>query len=153
MKTVLSTVVLVCCVAALGALTRGAAEPAREPAREMNGLPLVFHEDFKDGDKALARFESTNPATWKIAKDGDKSVLSLFEKSTKEPPVRSPYGRALVKDLWVGPFAMEVRLKSTVKDYGHRDICLFFGASDDSHLYYVHLGKKPDPNCGNIFIV
>jgi hypothetical protein len=32
-------------------------------------------------------------------------------------------------------------------------MCLFFGYQDDSHLYYVHLGKKMDPHANNIFIV
>ena len=144
-----------------GALAAAAAAvvaaPARvaaaEPAKEAAGLPLLFHEDFKDADRALARFEFLDPKAWKVAKDGDRNVLSLFEKATVEPPVRSPYGRALVRDLWVGPFVMEVRLRSTVKDYPHRDLCLFWGAVDDRHEYYAHLGKAPDPNCHNLFLV
>jgi hypothetical protein len=123
------------------------------PATESGGLPLLFHEDFRDGDRALARFEFLDPKAWKVAKDGDRNVLSLFDKAKVEPPVRSPYGRALVKDLWVGPFVMEVRLRSTVKDYPHRDLCLFWGAVDDRHEYYAHLGKAPDPHCHNIFLV
>ena len=126
---------------------------AAEPAAESGGLPLLFHEDFKNADWALARFEFLDPKAWKVTRDRDRNVLSLFEKAKVEPPVRSPYGRALVKDLWVGPFVMEVRLKSTVKDYPHRDLCLFWGAVDDRHEYYAHLGKAPDPHCHNIFLV
>jgi len=131
-------------------------ETAAAPKAEVNGLPLVFHEDFKDGDKALDKFDLLDPTDWKMARDDGRPVLSLATKPTDKSaktPVRSPFGRALVKDLYVGPFVMEVRLKSTVKDYPHRDMCLFWGVVDDAHEYYVHFGKKPDPHCGNIFIV
>jgi hypothetical protein len=150
---------LAACALAVAAHTAPADEPAksepatREPAKEMNGLPLLFHEDFKDGERAMARFEFLDPADWKIAKDGDHTVLSLFQKPKADTPVRRPAGQALVKDLYVGPFVMEVKLRSTIPDYGHRDLCLFFGQVDVSHGYYVHLGKAPDPNAGNVFIV
>jgi hypothetical protein len=131
--------------------------PALAPAREKEGLPLLFHEDFKDGDKAMARFELLDPSDWRIDKDGDRTVLSLFRKPTPEsagsPPVRRPFGQALVKGLYVGPFVMEVKLRSTIKPYGHQDLCLFFGQVDVSHGYYAHLGREPDPNAGNVFIV
>lgn len=144
-----------CFMVLAGALAVAAVHAVRaaEPATEAGGLPLLFHEDFKDAERALARFEFLDPKAWKVAKDGDRSVLSLFEKAKVEPPVRSPYGRALVKDLWVGPFVMDVRLKSTVKDYPHRDLCLFWGVVDDRHEYYAHLGKAPDPHCHNLFLV
>jgi hypothetical protein len=44
-------------------------------------------------------------------------------------------------------------LQSTHPDYPHRDLCLFFGYQDDSHLYYVHFGKKTDDHANQIFIV
>jgi len=145
---------LAACALAAAARAAATAEPAKtEPAKEMNGLPLVFHEDFRDGEKAMARFEFLDPADWKIAKDGDRTVLSLFQKPKADTPVRRPFGQALVRDLYVGPFVMEVKLRSTIKDYNHRDLCLFFGQVDVSHGYYVHLGREPDPNAANVFIV
>jgi hypothetical protein len=130
---------------------------AAAPLPERDGLPLVFHEDFKDPEKGFGRFDFLDPKDWKMAKDGDRNVLSLFQKPTNEsagkPPVRSPFGRAMIKDLYVGECVMEVRFKSTIKPYGHQDLCLYFGEVDVSHLYYVHFGREPDPNAGNIFIV
>ena len=135
--------------------------PAQEkpaaPAKELEGLPLLLHEDFKDGQAALKRFTFSDPKAWKITEDtvdGQKqNVLAQFQQSKSNPPVRSPFNQAWINDLAVGPFVMEVRLRSTKPDYGHRDMCLFFGGVDDSHLFYVHLGKKPDPNCHNVFLV
>ncbi len=48
---------------------------------------------------------------------------------------------------------MDIRLQSTIKDYNHRDLCLFFGYQDDAHLYYVHFGKNTDDHANQIFIV
>jgi hypothetical protein len=154
MKSIVATLVSLVSVS----FTLAAEKPAAEPAKEVNGLPLVYHENFADGEKALSRFDLLDPTDWKMIKEPGSGnwLLSLFQKptdKTAKTPVRSPFGRAIVKDLIVGEFVMEVKLKSTVTDYNHRDLCLFFGEKDVSHLYYVHLGKKPDPNCGNIYLV
>ena len=127
---------------------------AAAPAKERDGLPLVFHEDFKDAEKARARFGFDDPDAWKMIQDNGKNVLALVKRSNYKPPVRSIENRAWIKDLEIaGPFVMEVKLRSTIRDYGHRDMCLMFGLVDDSHHYYVHLGKVADPNCNNIFLV
>ncbi|QOV90548.1 hypothetical protein [Humisphaera borealis] len=128
------------------------------PAREKDGLPLVFHEDFSEGEKAIEKFDIIDPTDWKMSKNAaDKWVLNLFKRPTDASsgklPVRSPFGRAMVKDLYVGEFVMEVKMTSTIPAYGHQDLCLHFGEVDPTHLYYVHFGRKPDPNAGNIFIV
>ena len=163
MNRLLPTVAAVCFLT-LPAGLRAADKPAAAaagaaaPAKDRDGLPLVFHEDFKAADKALARFDLLNPGDWKMANDADgRNVLSLFKRPTEasagKPPVRSPFGRAIVKDLYVGEFVMDVRFKSTIKAYGHQDLCLFFGEQGVSHLYYVHFGRAPDPNAGNVFLV
>jgi hypothetical protein len=48
---------------------------------------------------------------------------------------------------------MDLEVRSTTRDYGHRDLCLFFGHQDPSHFYYVHLGKEADPHAHSIFLV
>ena len=149
----IAALLLVFCVCALCL----AQEKTQAPAKELQGLPLLLHEDFKDGDAALKRFTFSDPKAWKIVEDTadgqKKNVLAQFQQSKSNPPVRSPFNQAWINDLAVGPFVMEVRLRSTKPDYGHRDMCLFFAGVDDSHLFYVHLGKKPDPNCHNVFLV
>src|SRR5262245_35219345 len=127
------------------------ASAADPPAKTLQGLPLVFHEDFQSGN--LDRWELSDPAAWKLVKQGDRHVLSQFQQSQVKTPVRSPFNRALVKDVTVGDFVLEVRVQSTAKDYGHRDLCVFFGFQDPAHLYYVHLGKKADAHANSIFLV
>jgi hypothetical protein len=125
---------------------------AAEPPASLQGLPLVFADDFQTGD--LDRWELTDSNAWKLTRQGDNQVFSLtVRQSNFTPPVRSPFNRALVKDLTLGNLVLDVRLQSTLDTGAHRDLCLFFGYQDDSHLYYVHLGRATDDHANQIFIV
>ncbi len=120
--------------------------------KSMQGLPLLFQENFQTGNSK--HWEPTDEKAWKINHQGDNHVFSLTRKhSDFKPPVRSPYNRALLKNISVSDFLLDVKLQSTIPDYGHRDLCLFFGYQDDSHFYYVHFGKKMDDHANQIFIV
>jgi len=114
-------------------------------------LPLVFTEDFSQG---AGRWEPTDPAAWTLGRDGDRAVWGLNRRvSAYQPPVRSPHNIALVKDLELADVVMTFDVKSTLDTGNHRDCCIFFGHQDPQHFYYVHLGAKPDPHSGQIFIV
>jgi hypothetical protein len=126
----------------LAALPVFAADPA--------GLPLLLHETFEQG---ADRWEPSDPAAWKVVDIDGGKAYSQFAKSKYEPPYRSPFNFSLLKDVNVSDFVLEARLRSTVKDYGHRDMCLFFGYQDPAHFYYVHLGKQTDDHANQIFIV
>lgn len=126
----------------LANLTLCAAEPA---------LPVLLSEDFSSG---ADRWAPTDPAAWKIGVDADgNKFFSQHAKSSCTPPHRSPFNIALLKDVVVGDFVLDARCRSTIKDYGHRDMCLVFGYQDPAHFYYVHLGKKTDDHANQIFIV
>lgn len=132
-------------------VVRGAeGEAAKKPAKGLSGLPLVFFDDFESG---ADRWEQSDSRAWKVIDLKGNHVYSQFQKSDVTTPVRSPFNRALVKDLIVNDFVIDVRLQSTVKDYNHRDLCLFFGYQDPAHLYYVHLGKVTDDHANQVFIV
>lgn len=119
--------------------------------RELLGLPLAYFDDFETADAQA--WEQSDPKAWKVVESEKKHVYSQFQQSQVQTPVRSPFNRALVKDLVVGDFVIDVKVQSTIKDYDHRDVCLFFGFQDPAHLYYVHLGKKADDHANQIFIV
>ncbi len=123
-----------------------------EIPKKMQGLPLLFHENFEAGN--ADHWEPTDDKAWKMIHQGDNHVYSLIKKkSNYKPPVRSPYNRALLKNISVSDFILDVKLQSTIPDYGHRSLCLFFGYQNDSHFYYVHFGKKMDDHANQIFIV
>jgi hypothetical protein len=113
--------------------------------------PAVFEMDFEEG--GLERWEPTDTAAWRIAEDEGNKVYNLFKASQYEPEVRSPRNISLIKGLTVGSFVLDVKLKSTTKKYGHRDMCLFFGHQDASHFYYVHIAPQADPHAHSIFLV
>ena len=114
-------------------------------------LPIVAQDDFEQGAEA---WQPTDAAAWKIEKTEEGHVFSQFKKkSNYEPPHRSPYNIALLKDVTVGDFVLTAKVKSTHEDYPHRDACLFFGYQDPAHFYYVHLGKRADDHANQIFIV
>ncbi|MDZ4857486.1 MAG: hypothetical protein SGI88_00775 [Candidatus Hydrogenedentes bacterium] len=121
-----------------------------DPPGEANGLPLLLSEDF---EKGADRWTQTDPAAWKITEDEGNKVYTLHQQSNYEPPVRSPKNIARVKELDVADFVLEARMKQTGREYGHRDMCIFFGYQDPAHFYYVHLATKADEHANSIFLV
>jgi hypothetical protein len=111
---------------------------------------LLFTDEFTKG---AARWEPSDADAWKVIDTDKGKAYSQFRQSKYSPPHRSPLNFALVRDLIVGDVVLEARVKSTTRDYPHRDMCLFFGYQDPAHFYYVHLGKKADEHANQIFIV
>jgi hypothetical protein len=126
-------------IAAVFAVARARAEP-----------PLVLKEDFEGGSD---RWEPSDPQSWKIVDTPQGKVYSLLRDSRYKPPYRSPVNIALLKDIVLGDFDLDVRLQSTVKDYDHRSMVIVFGYQDPAHFYYVHFGKRTDEHANQIFIV
>jgi hypothetical protein len=112
--------------------------------------PLLLREDFSKG---ADRWEPTDAAAWKVIDTKTGKAYNQFQQSKFKPPHRSPLNFALLKDVNVGDFVLEAKVQSTARDYGHRDMCLFFGYQDPAHFYYVHLGQKTDDHANQIFIV
>lgn len=121
------------------------------PPGELLGRPLSLHEDFTSKD--ATRWELADPKAWRFVDQEGNAVFNQFEQSKVQTPVRSPFNRAVVKDLVVGDCVLDVRLQSTARDYPHRSLCLFFGYQDPAHMYYVHFGQKTDDHANQIFIV
>ena len=114
------------------------------------GFESVYKDDFESG---IENWELVDDG-WKHVHSGNSKVLSLHKKASNfKPPHRSPTHIALLKGHEVADFDLQLRIQSTHDDYNHRDVCLFFGYQSPSKYYYVHLGKKTDPRCNQIFIV
>ena len=132
-------------------VSAGVAADKSKPAKSLDGLPLVFEDDFETGK--AKNWEPASPDGWKVTHQGDNHVFNQHTSIQIKTPHRSPYNRAFIKNIYVGDFVLDVQLQSTKQDYPHRDMCLFFGYQDPAHMYYVHLGKRMDPHANNIFIV
>ena len=133
-----------------------AAAAVSAPAPMREGMPLVFHEDFRDGEAALARFEVDDPGSWRVAQVDGAPVLELFRAqapSGSTPPVRAARNQAWWIGASVSAFVLEARLRSTAKPAGTRDLCVLFGGVDARHFLYAHLGQKADGVHHHIHVV
>jgi hypothetical protein len=116
-------------------------------------LPVVFEDDFERDEPT--GWDFTDKSAWRMTRleGAQKRVLEQFRESKYQPPVRSPLNMALAQGHDLEDFILDVDVRSTGRDYGHRDLCLFFAYQDPSHFYYVHLGKQADAAANSIFKV
>jgi hypothetical protein len=113
---------------------------------------LVYEQKF-DGETALQDFVMTEPKAWKRATTNDITGLELVRQSKYAPAVRSPVNIALVRDKLFTDFVLEADLMQTGREYGHRDMCLFFGFQSPTNFYYAHIATAADDHAHNVFIV
>lgn len=113
---------------------------------------LIYTQDF-ESPEAINDLEMTDDKVWQISKDDDGNCIELFGKSNYKPEVRSPFNIALIKEVLVGDFIFEISLNQNGREYGHRDLCLFFGINNASNFYYTHIASKSDAHANSIFIV
>jgi hypothetical protein len=133
--------------------TQQPAEPVAEApagAADQTALPLLVEDDF---EKGADRWKPTDADAWKVVETDRGKVYSQFQQSKYEPPHRSPLNISLLEGVSVADFELTTKLQSTCRDYDHRDMCVFFGYQDPARFYYVHLGKRADPNANQVFIV
>jgi len=126
---------------------------AREPNPNVpEGYRVLYSQDFESKD-ALKDFEFSDPTQWKLKKRNGNTALEFGGKCSYKPPVRSPRIIGLIGGQEFGSFVLEADLLQTGREYGHRDMCLFFGLTDPGKFYYVHIATKTDNHAHNIFIV
>lgn len=136
-------------VAVAGQRRVEAEEPVLPP-----GYRLLYEQSFTNAT-ALNDFVATDPTVWRVAAteiEGDNS-LELTGQSRYTPPVRSPVNLAMIRDRLFLDFILECEMMQTGREYGHRDMCLFFGFLGPSRFYYVHMATAADDHAHNVFIV
>ncbi|TYA78437.1 hypothetical protein [Seonamhaeicola marinus] len=120
------------------------------------GIPenyeLVYSQNFEQ-PQAINDFEMTDPNVWISVNGENGKCLELYTQSNYKPNVRSPFNMAVIKDVKVGDFIMEIRLNQNGREYPHRDLCLMFGINNASNFYYTHIASKADDHANSIFIV
>jgi len=130
------------------AVARAADPPPGIPAN----YQLQYEQSF-DSPDALKQLVFSDPKAWRHAKDGENGALELFGKSNYTPKDRSPFNIALIADRVFADFVLDVELLSTIKPYGHQDMCLYYGFEATNKFYYTHIAVAADPHAHNIFIV
>jgi hypothetical protein len=140
--------VAVLAYAAFNVACLGAEPPAGVPA----GYKLLYEQRF-DRESALKEFTMTDPRAWRFVRTNDTAAMELHQQSQYKPVVRSPVNIALIADHLFGDFVLDVDLIQTGREYGHRDMCLFFGFQSPTNFYYTHIATAADKNAHNVFIV
>jgi hypothetical protein len=120
------------------------------------GIPadyqLVYSQDFTS-PAAINDFVFTDANAWKVSEGDGKTALELVKQSDYKPAVRSPLNIALIKDKVFGDFVVEAQCLQTGKEYGHRDMCVFYGFQSPTQFYYTHIATAADDHAHNCFIV
>lgn len=117
------------------------------------GRRLAYAQDFSDPN-GVADFEYSDIATWWLMEDDGKGfLLQSVGESSYTPPVRSPKVIAVLRDRVFGDFTLEADIMQTGKEYGHRDMCIFFGIRNATHYYYAHIASAADKVSHTIHIV
>lgn len=106
-----------------------------------------------DAESLLTEFQLSDASAWRTGSDEDGAWLEVYLASGYQPPFRSPLNIALVDGLSFGDFVLEAEVLQTGREYGHRDLCLFFGYQGPDRFYYVHLASAADENAHNVFLV
>jgi hypothetical protein len=123
---------------------------------------LVYEQNF-ESPESIHDFLMTDPKAWKLTRTNDQVSLELARQSNYQMPVvptstgkvtvRSPVNIALLDNKIFGDFIVDVEMLQTGREYGHRDMCVFFGFTHPTKFYYVHIATAADPNAHNVFIV
>ncbi len=116
------------------------------------GYKLVYKQDFEDAN-SLRDFIATDIRAWKWGKDDDRGYIEQFGHSKYKYKVRSPYNIALVGNIEAQDFVLFADLQQTGKEYGHRDMCVFYNFQNRSRFYYTHIASVTDKHAHNCFIV
>ena len=106
-----------------------------------------------DASAADGLFRFSDPSAFEVGVEGGDVVLTAKGGAKYAPPHRSPLNIALLDTPAFGDFVLDLEMQQTGREYGHRDLCLFFGHQDPARYYYVHIASKADPNAHNVFLV
>lgn len=133
-------------------LPRAAQAGAPPPPALPAGYTLLYEQTFQS-ESALKDFLFSDPAAWRVSIEDGRGALELHRQSQYTPPVRSPFNIALLANKRFGDFILEAEVTQTGREYGHRDMCFFFGVKDPANFYYAHLATAADDHAHNVFIV
>jgi len=119
-------------------------------------LPVVFEDDFEKGGQrweCMAASSKPNDC-WRIEEtDKGKSFHQFKNYGVSLSKHRSPFNIALAGDLVLRDFVFDADVKSTKKNYAHRDVCFYFGFRNPTHFHYIHFGLKTDKVSNRIMMV
>lgn len=112
---------------------------------------VLYEQPFSQAE-SLRDIRVTDPRAWRWS-EADGGALELHQQSKYQAPVRSPFNIALLSKHRFRDFTLELECQQTSGEYGHRDLCFFFGLQSPTRFYYAHLASAADDHAHNIFVV
>jgi hypothetical protein len=120
---------------------------------EKTGFPLLYEEDF-ERQETIGGFVFSDPAPWFLTSGNDGGfALEYAGRGDYQPRVRSPRVIGLIDQLVLGEFVLEADVLQTSREYGHREMCIFFGFQDSTRFYYAQLATMANQMAHNVNIV
>jgi len=136
---IFSVFYFVCVLAFMGIVAEKASYSVRLD-EEM--YPLLFSEDFEDGD--AGRWMHNFPSNWEVYQEADSFVYKLITPG-KPGRIRAPYSWSIIKDFDLNGFTFQGKLRSDEDtDNPYRDVVILFNFQDPEHFYYVHFSAISD---------
>ena len=99
-------------------------------------------------DVSFEGIRFSNSAYWAIGRSAVE--LELIDAKGFAPEHRSPRGIAVLPWKVSGDFRFEVEALQSGREYGHRDLCLFFDMRSPTEFRYVHLSTAADANAHHV---
>lgn len=115
-------------------------------------MPLVYEQTFTD-EHAIRDFIFANPPQWSVREHDGGRHLYHGHGTRYQPPLRSPRNVAVIAPKKFGSFVLDVEMLSTGRDVPHRDMCIFWGMTDPSTFYYVHISRDADNVAHQIYLL
>jgi len=125
-------------VLAGAAMSGGACGPAAPTVPSIDDMPEVFSTTF-DKKADLGKWETADPAAWKIVKANGNGYMSLQKQCNFKPLVRSPRNFALLRDVKLTSFVLDLKMQSTSPKSPRRSLCIIFNYKNPIQFYYVHI--------------
>ena len=118
---------------------------------DAEAYPTVYEQTCAEAS-CLEDFVFTDATKWRMREGDHAPALELVGRSDYRPPHRSPLSIALIEGVEVQDFDLDVDLLQTGRNYGHRDLCLFFGVQSKSRFSYTLnrvpvAGRKTSQRC------
>jgi len=116
-------------------------------------VKTIYSQGFNN-DKSTRDFEYTDASKWLISKKGKSGKsLKCLGKGQYVDANGGPSIMAILKNIEVKDFELELLVQQNGKNFDLLDFCIFYGIKDSLHYSYAQIAGHADKNTHNIFQV
>ncbi|WP_430811458.1 MULTISPECIES: hypothetical protein [unclassified Carboxylicivirga] len=114
---------------------------------------VVYSQSFSKS-KSCDDFHFSDTPKWLISKNGKsgKSLKCLGSGDYKAPH-EGPSVMAILKNIKLEDFIVEMDVVQNGKDFNLLDFCIFFGMQDTAHYAFAQIAGHADKDTHNVFVM